>query len=105
MSDEEPLAIASATFLQTAEQKQSSHPVREYTLRIVAGKKSWGPSFLPPQPPNNLWPHAFVGHRDDFVNVARMILSELDPPPDRTLNTLERIEGLLEKLLEKQSGS
>ena len=105
MSDEEPLAIASATFLQTAEQKQSSRPVREYTLRIVAGKKLWGPSDRPPPPPSNLWPHAFVGRREDFVNVAQMILSEFDPPPDRTLDTLERIEGLLEKLLEKQSGS
>ena len=40
---------------------------------------------------------AFAGHRLDFLKLAKTILSELEPSPDRMLDSLHRIEKLLEK--------
>ena len=39
--------------------------------------------------------HSYVGRREDFLKLAKVILGDLEPTPDRIYETLLRIEQLL----------
>ena len=72
-----------------------------WRIELLAGEKPFAPTeptIARSAPRNQVW-HSFGGHREGFVKLARQILDELEPTPSRALDTLLRIEKLLENNL------
>ena len=93
------LEIVSATFRQMASQTECPHPAPAYAVRVVAGERPFRPAEvgISPPTPHNQMTYSLAGRREQFVDLARKILADLEPTTDRILDKLCQIEARLDK--------